>query len=63
MAELNEAQQKAQKTREADAKKQVDVTVDIEGHVHQGITVKKGATIKVSPSEKDWMAEHNIIKT
>lgn len=62
MAELSEKQKQAQAAREADAKKLVEVVVDVEKHSHNGQPVKKGGTIKVTPSQRDWMAEHKLIK-
>lgn len=40
----------------------VEVIVQVDNHEHQGQPVKKGGKIKVTPAEREWLANLNIIK-
>jgi hypothetical protein len=40
----------------------VEVTVIVDSHQHQGQPCAKGDKIKVTPGERDWLANLNIIK-
>lgn len=41
---------------------EVEVTILVDSHAHNGQPVKKGDKIKVTSAERDWLANLNIIK-
>ena len=40
----------------------VEVTIIVDNHQHQRKPCEKGDKIKVTPAERDWLANLNIIK-
>jgi len=40
----------------------IEVTIEIEGHTHQGEPVKKGNKIKVTAEQQAWLKKNNIIE-